>query len=124
MAPRKPVNSDAITQSEAAKILGVPISTVERLIRHGILHRVAGQFPSMSKTEVEEHARNPQPSEWVTGTEAAHILGLSKTRVWQLALKDLLPFEYAASGRRRYRRAQIEVISRARQIRWHPVESD
>ena len=42
----------------------------------------------------------------------------------QLALKDLLPWEYATSGRRRYRRSQIEVISHARQIRWHPVESD
>lgn len=124
MTPRKPVNPDAITQPEAANILGAPISTVQRLIRHGVLHRVPGQFPSLSKTEVEERLRNPQPSEWVTGNEAARILGLSKTRVWQLALKDLLPWEYAASGRRRYRRAQIEVISRARQIRWHPVEAD
>lgn len=118
------MNPDAITQSEAANILGAPMSTAKSLIRHGVLHRFPGQFPSLSKTEVEERLRNPQPSEWVTGTEAGQILGLSKTRVWQLALKDLLPFEYATSGRRRYRRAQIEVISRARQIRWHPVDAD
>ena len=124
MTPRKPANPDAITQPEAAKILGVPTSSVARLIRHGALHRVPGQFPSLSKTEVEERARNPKPSEWVTGTEAAHILGLSRTRVWQLALKDLLPWEYATNGRRRYRRSQIEVISRARQLTWHPVEPD
>lgn len=120
----KTSNPDAITQPEAAEILGVPMSTVKRLICHGVLHRVPGQYPSLSKAEVEERARNPQPSEWVTGIEAARILGLAKTRVGQLALKDLLPFEYAVNGRRRYRRSQIEVISRARQIRWHPVESD
>lgn len=124
VTPRKPANPDAISRPEAANILGVPMSVVKILIRQGVLHRVPGQFPSLSKAQVEERARNPQSSEWVTGTEAAHILGLSTTRVWQLALKDRLPFEYATSGRRRYRRAQIEVISRARQIRWHPVESD
>ena len=37
---------------------------------------------------------------------------------------SLLPWEYATSGRRRYRRSQVEVISHARQIKWHPVESD
>ena len=73
---------------------------------------------------MEAEARNPHQSEWITGTEAAAILGISKTRVWQLALKDLLPWEFADNGRRRYRRAQIEVISRSRQIKWHPVEED
>lgn len=60
--------------------------------------------------------------DWITGTEAAKILEISKTRVWQLALKDLLPWEFADNGRRKYRRSQIEVISRARQIRWHPID--
>jgi hypothetical protein len=122
MTPRKPGNPDAITHAEAAAILGVHKGSVRRLIRDGILHRVPGQHPTLSKTEAEEQVRNPQQSEWITGTEAAEILDISKTRVWQLALKDLLPWELADNGRRRYRRSQIEVISRARQIKWHPIE--
>ena len=121
MTSRKPLNPDAITREEAARILGVKYGTVSRLIDAGILHRVPGQHPSLSRAEVEGQADHPHRSEWITGTEAASILGISKTRVWQLALKDLLPWEFADNGRRRYRRAQIEVISRARQLRWHPV---
>ena len=124
MKPRKPVNPDAITHAEAAQILGVKLGTVPRLIRDGALHRVPGQHPSLSKSEVEEQARCPCESQWISGTEAARMLGISRIRVWQLALKDLLLWEYATSGRRRYRRSQVEVISHARQIRWHPVESD
>lgn len=122
MTPRKPFNPDAISHAAAAQILGGTVKGVQRLLRDGILHRVPSQHPSLSRDEVEEQARNPRQSEWVTGTEAAAILGISKTRVWQLALKDLLPWEFADNGRRRYRRAQIEVISRSRQIRWHPVD--
>lgn len=124
MTPRNPVNPDAITHAEAAQILGVNLGTVPRLVRDGALHRVPEQHPSLSKSEVEEQARHPRESQWITGAEAARILGISKARAWQLALKDFLPWEHGANGRRRYRRAQIEVISRARQIRWHPVESD
>ena len=121
MTARTPPNPDAIGHSEAAEILGLTTGQIGRLIRDGVLHRVEGQHPTLSRAEVEEHARNPQPTKWVTGTEAARILGLSKTRVGQISNKGLLPFETTASGRRRYRRTQLEVISRARQIRWHAV---
>ena len=121
MTPRKPVNPDAITHTEAAQILGIKIGSITRLIRDGVLHRTPGQYPTLSRTEAEREAKTPHRSEWITGTEAAHILGISKTRVWQLAIKDFLPWEFGANGRRRYRRSQIEVISRSRQIRWHPV---
>ena len=123
MTPRKPANPDAINHAEAASILGVSQSSVRRFVREGVLHRVPGQYPTLSKTEAEEQLRNPRQSEWIKGIEAADILGISKTRVGQLALKDLLPWELSGR-RRRYRRSQIEVISRARQIRWHPVEAD
>lgn len=122
MTPRQPFNPDAITQLEAAEILGVKPGTVRRLLREGVLHRVKGQHPILSKAEVEQEARNPHKSEWITGSEAARILGISTTRVWQLALKDRLPWELAENGRRKYRRSQIEVVSNARQMTWHPVE--
>ena len=119
MTARKPPNPDAMTHREAAEMLGVSVTQIPKLIRDGLLDRVEGQFPSLSRTQVEEQAPNPRLTEWVNVTEAAHILGLSKTRVGQISNKDLLPFEITASGRRRFRRAQIEVISRARQVRWH-----
>ena len=122
MTPRKPANPDAITHAEGAQILGVKQGTIRRLIRDGALHRVPGQHPSLSKAEVEEQARNPRQSEWINGTEAAKILNVSTTRAWQLALGDLIPWEYSVTGRRHYRRSQIEVISRARQINWHPID--
>ena len=123
MTARKPPNPDAMTHREAAEILGMSVTQIPKLIRDGLLDRVEGQFPSLSRTQVEEQARNPRLTEWVNVTVnvtvAALILGLSKTRVGQISNKDLLPFEITASGRRRFRRTQIEVISRARQVRWH-----
>lgn len=73
----------------------------------------------MSRRLVEEHLQNPPVSEWVSLTEAAEILALSKSRAGQLADNGLLPFETGPNGRRRFRRQQVEVISRARQVRWH-----
>ena len=121
MTAKKPTNPDAMTRHEAAEILGVSIAQIPKLIRDGLLDRVKGQHPSLSRAQVEEQARNPRPTEWVNVTEAALILDLSRTRVGQMSDKDLLPFEIAVSGRRRFRRTQVEVISRARQIRWHPT---
>lgn len=108
-----------MTHREAAEMLGTSVVQIPKLIRDGLLDRVKGQYPTLSRAQVEEQARNPRETEWVTVTVAAQILGLSKTRVGQLSNQGFLPFDITASGRRRFRRAQIEVISRARQIRWH-----
>ena len=121
MTAKKPPNLDAMSHREAAEMLGTSVKQIPKLIRDGLLHRVEGQYPSLSRGQVEEQARNPRPTEWVNVTEAAQILSLSKTRVGQISNKGLLPFETTGSGRRRYRRTQVEVISRARQIRWHPA---
>ena len=119
MTPRKPPNPDATTHREAAEMLGTSVGQIPKLIRDGLLDRVKGQYPTLSRAQVQEQARSPRQTEWINVTVAAQILGLSKTRVGQLSIKGLLPFEITASGRRRFRRTQIEVISRARQIRWH-----
>ena len=81
MTQRKPVNPDAITHAEAAQILGIKVGSIGRLIRDGILHRTPGQYPTLSRAEAEMEAKTPHRTEWITGTEAAHILGISKTRV-------------------------------------------
>ena len=38
MTPRKPVNADAITQPEAAEILGTSLGAAQTLIRKGVIH--------------------------------------------------------------------------------------
>lgn len=119
MTPRKPDNQDAISQTQAAAILGLTVHQVARLVRKGISERIPNQHPSLSRHQVEEHLASPKPAEWVTTTEAAEILGISKSRTGQIAGKGLLPFEVGPNGRRRFRRQQVEVISRARQVRWH-----
>ncbi|MBC7592731.1 MAG: hypothetical protein H7288_02115 [Kineosporiaceae bacterium] len=108
-----------MTHREAAEMLGMSVKQIPKLIRDGLLDRVKKQYPSLSRTRVEEQARNPRPTEWVNVTEAAQILDLPKTRVGQISNKGLLPFEITASGRRRFRCTQIEVISPARQVQWH-----
>ncbi|QWZ07711.1 hypothetical protein KRR39_20320 [Nocardioides panacis] len=49
----------------------------------------------------------------------ARVLGVSRTRVNQLARADLIPFETDIRGIRRYRRSQVEVVANARMVRWH-----
>lgn len=122
MTPRKPRTADAINLREAAELLGATTEHVKRLIDAGVLTRTPGQRWSMSRQQVQEHLANPEPSKWISDTEAAAILQISKSRTSQIADKGFLPFEIGTNGRRRYRRNQIEVISRARQIRWHPTE--
>jgi hypothetical protein len=52
----------------------------------------------------------------VTGKRPAEILGVNVTRLNQLAVKCLLPFEVHADGTRMYRRAQLEVVANAREV--------
>lgn len=123
MTPRKLGTEDAISHADAAKILGINPTSIPRLVRTGELKRQEHQLPSLSRTQVEQYLADQQTAGWITATEAAAILGISKTRTGQIAAKGLLPFDIGPNGRRRYRRGQIEGISRARQVRWHPTET-
>ena len=80
MTPRKPCNADAIGHPDAAQILGVAAGKIPKLIRDGLLDRVAAQFLSLSRRQVEEHARNPRLTEWVNALETARILGRQSLR--------------------------------------------
>jgi predicted site-specific integrase-resolvase len=55
---------------------------------------------------------------WITGVEAAAILGVSHVRVSQLAANGKIPVHLTQSGERVYRRQQIEVVSNARRVRF------
>ena len=81
----------------------------------------------LSRTDVESlalrrwSARKTAPdSYWVTTAQAAPMLGVIPTRVRQLANAELLPFEVGPGDQRLYRRAQVEVIARARRARFGP----
>lgn len=113
---------DCVTVEEAARILGCTPSTVGRHVLAGRLtsHRRRYQHRALSRAEVEHLAAvlydgrssgDPE-SYWVTGQRAADVLGVSRARLGQLTRADRLPFVQRPNGRRLYRRAQIEVMSR------------
>ncbi|MGH3501400.1 MAG: helix-turn-helix domain-containing protein [Nocardioidaceae bacterium] len=54
---------------------------------------------------------------WATSTEAAHILGVNRSRIGQLVAIGRLPELRTPTRRRLYRRAQIEDIANARNLR-------
>lgn len=109
MTPRKPANADAITLAEASRLLGLTEIRVTRLRREGLLKTLAG-YPSYSRSDVEEFVTNP----WLNGQQAAMILGVSRTRVSQLAGAERIPFHRTSSGKRVYRQKQLEVVANAR----------
>ena len=119
MTAAKQFNPDAITQGQAAQILGITPGQVNRLIREGRLHRVPGQFPSMCLDEVEAFRDDPVEPFWIGASEAARLMNLSTTRIAQLADTGRLPFVIGDNGRRRFRRSQVVVIGNARATRWH-----
>jgi hypothetical protein len=93
---------DGVTLDEAASILGSSRSTVRR---HVLAVRLtAGGFyehRTLSRAEVEalaaqlynwRDARQDAESYWVTGRHAAGVLGISRSRLGQLADEDRVPY--------------------------------
>lgn len=114
MTRPKPVDPDAITLAEAAQLFGMSEVTVTRFRREGLLIRLAG-YPSYSRADVQEFIDNP----WLNGQQAAKVLGVSRSRVSELARGAKLPAHLTASGRRVYRMRQLEVVANARNVRFH-----
>ncbi|MGI8433754.1 MAG: hypothetical protein ACR2LE_03315 [Nocardioidaceae bacterium] len=119
---------DAITLRESAAILGCTISSVRRRILEGRL--AAGKryrHRTLSRADVEalavetyawaRHLHDPT-SYWVTGSDAAAVLGVNRSGLGHLARAGLLPYVVHRSGTRMYRRAQLTVIGNARRERW------
>ncbi|MDQ3663418.1 MAG: helix-turn-helix domain-containing protein [Actinomycetota bacterium] len=55
---------------------------------------------------------------WLTTTEVAAALGVTRPRVSQLARRGFLPYERTPDGRRVFRPGQIAVVARARRKRF------
>jgi hypothetical protein len=86
MTARKPRDPDTITSADAAAMLHLTEDRVARLRRDGLLARLEG-YPSYSRADVQEFINNP----WLTGAQAALLLGVSHTRVSQLADDEKIP---------------------------------
>lgn len=60
---------------------------------------------------------------WIDAKQVAEILGVTPTRVRQLARRGFLPYERISPRKTRYRLHQIEVIANARDARWWQARS-
>jgi predicted XRE-type DNA-binding protein len=106
-------NPDAITLAEAAQLLGLTEMRVSALRREGLLVRLRG-YPSYSRVDVQEFIDNP----WIDGAQAAILLGVSRTRVSQVAGAEKIPVHRTRGGRRVYRLKQLEVVANARALKF------
>lgn len=113
MTRRLPLDADAISRAEAAIVLGVGEGSVARLRREGLLSEVRGGRRLYSRAEVKAFAADP----WLNGVGAAQVLGVTRTRVFQLASADKIPFRFTRTGKRAFRKSQLQVVANARQTR-------
>jgi len=112
MTRPKPRDPDRITQAEAAELLRVGEKAIVRMQREGLLVRLDG-YPTCSRSDVTAVAQDG----WLTGGEAARLLGISRTRLVQLVRRDKVPYRTLSTGRRVYRRSHVEVVAHARAAR-------
>lgn len=123
MARPRPTPHLGLSRADAAHILGCSISHVQTLIADGELHADPRLHRQLDRDEVEQlaarHWKRPTTpddgtSYWVTGRQAAEILGVGLSRVGQLVDRGALPCLRTPAGIRLFRRAQVEVIANAR----------
>jgi predicted site-specific integrase-resolvase len=112
---------DPISVEEACAILG---TSATQLLEYVALGRLAAgpryQRGRFSRSAVEQLAtdvlrpRRKLPPYWVTGHEAADVLGVSRSRLDHLARRGTIPYLTHRTGIRLYRRHQLAVIGNAR----------
>lgn len=111
-----------ISTTEAAAILGVSTNRVHQLVSRGRLDRTPPYArDALDRDQVEQLSLElltpgqPHPY-WATAPEAALILGVTDTRVRQLARRGRIP-AVQHDGRWHFRRQQLEVVANARDAR-------
>lgn len=129
-APAMPRRTSAVTvtQVEAAHILGCSVQKVRALTaagdltggpryQHRSLDRAQVEHLAVRRWKRRRAAVDDGMSYWVTTPQAAAILGVNRNRVGQLVERGFLPCMRTPSGRRLFRRGQVEVIANARRSR-------
>ena len=81
-------------------------------------HAAAGLLRADVERRSLERWRPGDPA-WMTTTQVAKRLGVTRARVSQLARRGFLPYERTRTGRRVFRPAQVAVIARAHRERFH-----
>ena len=118
-----PEPGNAVTWQEAARVLGRSMTTVARLVAAGELAKgPRWQHRQLSRRDVGRLSLvRWQPAEsvredayWVTTHRAAELLGVTDSRVRQLAGEGRIPYETTPSGQRLFRGQQLEVMGNAR----------
>ena len=115
---------DAVTFKQAERILDCEKSTVRRYVLSGRLALEGGrdEHRRLDRGEVEALAAEIYPwrrhlsdpsSYWVVGERAAVILGVSGSRVRELAEGHLLPFVWHRDGVRLFQRDELEEGARS-----------
>jgi hypothetical protein len=126
-APWRAALRDDVTVEEASLILGCPPAAVRRhiaaarLISHGRegevrLQRAAVEGLASEIFSWRRHSHDPDPY-WVTGQRAADVLGVSRSRLGQLADAHHVPHVRHQDGTRLYRRRELAALKHARESR-------
>lgn len=99
--------ADPVTRKEAGAILGVSVTSVRGYIAAGRLLPLPGMSTarchaatSSNSLEVydwREHLHDPQ-SYWVTGKDAAAVLGVNRARLTELSRRGWLPSSNTTTG--------------------------
>jgi hypothetical protein len=101
-----PSDPDAVARTEASAALSNSHDAVSRLRREGLLREDRGGRKLYSRHEVELYVANP----WLTGKQAAYLLGVSRVRISQLASSEKVAVHLTASSKRRYRKLQLQAV--------------
>lgn len=117
---RRPAPDDEVTIEEAGVILGGTAADVRRHLGAGRLHA------PLQRLEVERlaseifawrrHADDDEPY-WITGQRAADLLGVSRSRLGQLAEAHQIPHVRHQDGTRLYRRHELASMRNLRHTR-------
>lgn len=131
---------DPVTLQEASLILGCSLARVQRHIDGARLdgggeHESGGLAREIVETlAAEVYAWRLRPNEptpyWLTAQRAAVVLGISRSRLGQLAAESKIPHLRHQDGTRLYRRHQLEAMAassvsgRVRQAKLGPERDD
>ena len=120
---------DGVTLDEAAHIIGCSMQSVRTYIARGDLPALGGRYQHrrVSRADAEAFALQRRsclvalPGEvsyWCDAKEAAAILGVHRSRIGQLVESGGIPYETHSTGKRLFRREQLETVANARRERW------
>jgi hypothetical protein len=130
-----------VSHPQAAEIMGVGKTTIQRLIARGELHprKAAPRYPSLDRAEVQAVAERcwqaerqriraaqrrkapkypPPPGEhvWLTASQAARLVGITVPGIAKRVRRETIPF-VVYKGRRWFRADHMESLGRARRAR-------